>query len=150
MARALNLGMRAATGDVFSWLCDDDFLLPGALNIINENIGDSMWCHAQMLYHNSPYGSFNLWSMLNVGNSMPILSVYWTRRAYEAVGEFDESLIADCDYEYWLRLSMRWLPKPIEKITAFYRRHPGMATHTLGKQMTAEADIIKERYGKLK
>ena len=149
MARALNLAMKAATGDVFSWLCDDDMLLPGALNVINENIGDAMWCHAQMLYHNAPYGSFNLWSLLNVGNSMPILSVYWTRKAYEIVGGFDESLVADCDYEYWLRLAMRWVPKPVEKITAYYRHHPGMATHVLGREMVAEAERIRAQYATL-
>lgn len=144
--RALNLALAAATGDVFLWLNDDDFLLPRALTLVNAEIGDSMWCYGSMLYHNSTYGSYDLWSLRNVGNSMPIISTFWTRKAYEVVGGFNESFRFACDYEYWLRLGVKWAPKAIWRVLAYYREHPGMVTHEYGGEVGVEADRIKAMY----
>lgn len=144
--RALNLALKASSGDIFLWLNDDDYLLPNALQIIHDEIGDAKWCFSQMLYNNKPYGTFDLWSLLHVGNAMPIISTFWTKAAYNEVGGFDEQFALACDYEYWIRLGLRWAPKPIEKVIAYYRHHPGMVTYERGKQVNEEADRIKAMY----
>ena len=58
-----------------------------------------------------------------------------TRRAFEQLGGFDESLrIGEEDVDFWLRsreAGMKLVFAP--EISLFYRRHPGNATHNLDK-----------------
>lgn len=148
LTRAMNLGMKAATGDVISWLGDDDFLLPHALDIMNAELGDFKWAYSWMLYHNVAYGTFSLWELMNVGNSMPHISTYFRRSTYLEVGECDESFPYAADYEYWLRLGTRYAPKLVPKITAYYRDHGAKMTHEQGGAIGAEADRIRSMYAR--
>ena len=55
----------------------------------------------------------------------------YTRKAYEAVGDYDNELILVEDYDYWQRIAMRFKTIALEDILYDYRRHSGALTSTM-------------------
>ncbi|MCX7869636.1 MAG: glycosyltransferase [Terrimicrobiaceae bacterium] len=154
-AEAINKGLAMAAGDILSYLCADDFLEPGSLDLVLEAFqapvdvvygdawfleGDSGWRRRKTA------GAFS-YRRLRRGNFLLQPAVFFHRRVYESHGGFDESLHYCMDHEYWLRIgaSTRWhyLARPL----ATCRLHPGAKTFRALAPAWAEAARMQRRYG---
>jgi len=137
---ALNKGMRRTTGDILCYLNSDDVFLPGALQRLASEYsrggdwwsgsclhfgGDVSWC-------GMPTGFRSLFGMMQYcGIHQP--ATFWSRRAYERVGPFNEQMHFSFDYEYWIRLFQAGfrLYRIDQPLAAF--RH-----HAMGKTATPQ------------
>ena len=154
---AINKGLVQSKGEILSYLCADDFLEPGALDLVDaafrENpAADFVYGDAFFLEGDSGWkrlkraGEFSV-TRLRRGNFLLQPAVFWRRRVYEHFGGFDETLNYCMDHEYWLRTSstMRWkyLPHPL----ATCRLHPDAKTSRALALAWAESAQMQLRYG---
>ena len=107
-----------ASGDLFVWHNDDDYLPQGIFKYVVENIGNNEWCYGNIQLVNENKESVGLmgdgnydYEKLKLGNFIPQPSVYWTKYALEKVGIFDNTYEHSSDYEYWLRLGRMLMTK---------------------------------------
>lgn len=138
---AINQGMKKATGDVIAYLNSDDLYLPGALASVTEAFAkdqDRIWLygHCQMIdtqgrparglitgYKNWLLKNFSRNKLL-ITNFISQPATFWTRRAYQRVGGFDENQHLVMDYDYWCKLSRLGRPIVLSDDLAAFRVHP--------------------------
>jgi glycosyltransferase involved in cell wall biosynthesis len=85
------------------------------------------------------YGDLLLWNFLSNGSN-PLIR----RRAIESVGEFCAELMSTEDWDYWLRLAMKWEFILVPKHQVFYRRSATSVSSRLDT-MKQKALITLER-----
>lgn len=159
-ASALNMGIRFATGDYFSWLSADDLF-------DREKIAKQLrW----MKLYQSP-ASFTAYRLIDAQNRVLGLqpSTWFANRAhffehmkryclingstvmihmdiFREVGMFDESLRYAHDYEFWLRVLLKhhfqFVPEPLLS----YRVHDQMGTVRHWQHVLAEAALVQAKY----
>lgn len=111
---AINRGFRESSGDVFNWLCSDDFLMPGALASVGTAFADD-GCDVfsgacRCLYESEPHRSGTRppagtdwvrrpWS---AGVWQP--STFWRRRIMNGDDPVRRDLQVCMDRELWCRL----------------------------------------------
>lgn len=147
---AMNQAMKAATGDIFVWANDDDRIMPGTFDFVRKNIGDSKWGYGYILMTNGKdelkWGEPWNYSRLKQGNIVPQPSVYWTREAYNEVGEMSEENDLVSDYEYWLRLGSKFEPVFWDRIMALYTLHKDQITQKITGEQLRQANQVKKLY----
>jgi len=125
--RARNQGIAAAGGDFIAGLDDDDEWHPRRVELLLEAYRDDFSCvtsDVELVYPNRTLTwkkekliTYNdLLYSNQVGNQVLV-----KKERLQAVGGFDESLVAAQDYDLWLRLSkdygpVRNISKPLQKI----------------------------------
>jgi glycosyltransferase involved in cell wall biosynthesis len=132
-AAAINVGLRAAQGDIVAWLNADDLYTAGSLAYVANRFcaepeldlvyGDCVVIDAQgksvsMLRP----GAYDFGRLLRRGNSVAQPAVFLRRRVFEVVGYLDETLDFGMDYELWLRareLHVAYIPQ----VLAAFRWH---------------------------
>ena len=113
-ADAINLGLRAGTGDVFCYLNSDDVLYPGALAAVATYFRSRPAClalygRAHHLHADGtvmePYPT-EPWDYERLLDTCFLCqpAVFWRREVVERFGVFDDALRYTMDYEYWLRV----------------------------------------------
>lgn len=118
-SHAINKGMAKATGDYLTWLNSDDWYLPGALQHMRElfaanpkagmvvgagRIVDNMGKEVNFISPPQEITLESLYGWLIGGNFLQPSSAY-TKRAWEAAGQIDESIHIALDLELWLRMA---------------------------------------------
>lgn len=147
---AMNKGMAKATGDIFCWTNDDDAINDGILEWVNENL-DSDWGYGLITMtdgtNSYPWGNLigNFQDLVR-GNFVPQPAVFWTRKAYQAVGDMDEAQDLTSDYEYWMRLWQYKEPQRLNKFIATYYLHPGQITQTRQAEQIRQAQESSKKY----
>ena len=165
---AINKGFTHCTGDILAFLNSDDLYLPGTLQRVGEYFAahkQAQWLTgdyeiidgsgARLASHSivSSYKSFLLRhyrpALLRLTNSIiPQPSTFWTRSAYEAVGELDESLRYCMDYDLWLRLAKKFPLHYLPVSLSAFRRHQDSKSETATKkQFTEELAVLKTHGG---
>ncbi|HVA26743.1 MAG TPA: glycosyltransferase [Candidatus Baltobacteraceae bacterium] len=168
LGEALNLGMRAATGEFVGYLDDDDILYPdhcarsiallettGADFCYSKSVGEyaridtlgAKTVIGMSVYTDRPYRLDALFE----GNLTTIHSVVHRRALFERFGYTDESLPVTEDWELWLRMASggaRFVH--LDRATCEYSwrddaNTPNTSTQQLASFATAYA-IILERY----
>lgn len=141
-----NVGFRYAKGDVLSFQADDDELLPGALAHVARTIDGNEWLIGKMRVNGSICGgAWNPDFLRSVGNDIPLPATFWTRQAYETVGEFDPSLPFTADYDYWMRLGARYTPATTDQVLVEYGVHPGQDSTINHAAMLASSQALRQR-----
>jgi glycosyltransferase involved in cell wall biosynthesis len=135
ISRAMNEGIRLATGDVVAHLHSDDyyhhshvlsdvaavFARTGAGWVFGRNkrdidgvVSDESWQPPRYSY-----------ARLLKGNFIPHEATFVRRHLYEQVGGFSERWKYGMDYDMWLRLGQVSEPAQIDDCLAVFREHAG-------------------------
>jgi glycosyltransferase involved in cell wall biosynthesis len=143
-ADAINQGMQRSTGDIFSYINSDDVYFPGAFQQIAQAFstfpdadfiygdgdvidsqGNLQWEWLSRPYDHKLMNSYHfLWN--DFTNYIMQQSTFWSKKAYKAIGGFDESFHYALDVEYWIRageagLTLQHIPHKVGK----FRLIPG-------------------------
>lgn len=137
---AINKGLHRTSGEILAYLNADDLLLPGALEKVArtfmENPG-AMWVtgRCRIITENGQEtrklitAYKNLWlrfhhpSLLFITDYISQPATFWRAGLLDELGDFDESLHYALDYEYFLRLNVRFPLKILPDDLAAFRVH---------------------------
>jgi glycosyltransferase involved in cell wall biosynthesis len=162
---AINKGFRRAVsrpGDVIGWLCADDTLLPGALDVIAAQFADpdTHWiagaCRVTdaqgcTIETQRPFGDFSLAGILlrPDGLLIPQPGVWWRQRLLDRVGLLDPSLHYALDFDLWCRFAADGCrPRIIGRELATYRLHEQSKTCSQRDGFLREHLVIEQRHGR--
>lgn len=148
------------------YLNSDDIYLPGALKMVGEYYlqtkadwitGDcivideqgkkskSNWIVAgykrflMMLYSRA--------TLMIADSMLPQPSTFWSRNAWDKVGEFNDNYHYVMDYDYWLRLSKYYYPHDLGVALSGFRAQPDSKSETSRNKLMAEGDIALKQNG---
>lgn len=148
---AINKGMRMATGEIMAYLNSDDTYEKKTLNIVDKYFEDNpkiMVVYGKVHHIDANDGFINIYpsdvanrDSLKVGLPISQPSVFWRRKLWDEVGEFDESLHYGMDYDYWIRITQKHIFSFIDCHLANTRLYP--ETKTLGKSDLMALELIK-------
>ena len=136
---AINKGFRMTGGEIVAWLNSDDLYRAGALESIAREYQREpfAWCFGNCrvvdeddreirqsitrykVAQSRRYSYDRLLRRCFV--SQP--ATFFSRSAYEAIGDVSRELTYSMDYDYWLRLGKRWPPRYLERFLADFRWH---------------------------
>lgn len=136
VSRAMNEGIRAATGDIIAHLHGDDYYLrPNTISTVVKAFQDhqAAWLigqHArdvngQMQHAVKARPAYSYGRLLGGGFNVPHVATFVRRRLFDELGLFDESLKYSMDWDLWLRLAQKYPPMVIEDELAAFRQHDG-------------------------
>lgn len=136
VSRAMNEGIRAATGDIIAHLHGDDyFLYPSTISTVVEAFQEhqATWLigqhvkeiNGQMQHLLEPRPPYTYSRLLAGGINVPHVATFVRRRLFEEMGLFDESLKYSMDWDLWLRLGYKYPPTMIEDELSVFREHAG-------------------------
>ena len=142
LPRNLNKGFSLTRGDYLTWTSDDNRYRPEALEKMHDMLvrtsAQFVYCSMDVIDENDnlietyiakPGSIKRLVGFNTVGACF-----LYTRKAYEAVGDYDHEMILVEDYDYWQRIAMRFETVTIEQILYDYRRHSGALTSTMRQE----------------
>lgn len=157
MYQGINKGLQKAKGEILCYLNTDDLYLPWTLEAVAGYFTRNL--QVDLLYGDiihldetkdtmeltfSP--PFNLrWAQVKGGLYQP--AVFWSRRAYEKVGGFDEQLQLAGDLEYWLRIAAQGPVQKMNEFLAVDRNHPKRKIVVQSTAVEEEMSRIREKYG---
>jgi len=143
-ADAINKGFSMSTGDIICWLNSDDCFIQGALwyaaSEINTDKCEIIFGNCFHYNENSSQvtGSNVQWSFKNSDISYHDYviqpSSFFTKKAWEAVGELNTSLHYVFDWEWFIRAKKKGIDfRPVDYYLSEYRLHSDHKTGT-GKE----------------
>lgn len=160
-ASALNMGIKNATGEYFSWLSSDDLYNPEK---ISKQVKLMKEVGAMVSY--SPYFIIN-----SKGEAINLIKKYYPNKkelikttlkycpvngctvmtkmnVFSKVGLFDESLRYANDYDMWCRLILNYEFYYLNEPLVLYRHHDQMGTKKHIKKIDLETKFVKKKYRK--
>ncbi len=159
-ASALNAGIRNASGTYFAWLSSDDFYDRHkiASQIAFMQSASAFASHTAFYFidaHNrirrpTPYTVFgnriDFFEQMKHGCLINGSTVMLSMDVFDHAGLFDESLRYAHDYEFWLRVLMRYdflyMPQPL----LYYRVHSEMGSGKFAPQLARETLLVRQKY----
>ncbi|MGU5767036.1 glycosyltransferase [Aeromonas allosaccharophila] len=138
IAKAMNEGIRAATGDIIIHLHSDDYLLHKKVfshvievfkktscewlfgRILNDRDG--------LLFPETYIAPQYSYKNLIKSNIVPHAATFVKKTLFDKCGYFDEHLKYAMDYEMWLRLGLHSEPEMLRDALSVFRRHDGSTT----------------------
>lgn len=145
VASALNAGVRAMTGEYFSWLSHDDVYLPRKIEVQVEALRKGrkdvvLYGDYELIDRDS-----NVMGVTRVGRmkarefrmllitDIPVngCTTLVPKACFDAVGLFDEKLRVAQDYDLWFRIAGRFEFLHVPGIGLRSRLHPGQGTRTM-------------------
>jgi glycosyltransferase involved in cell wall biosynthesis len=138
ISRAMNEGVRAASGDVVSHLHSDDYYLyPRVLSDVAEIMSrtGAQWVFGRdmtdldgkLVAENYAIPKYSYKELLRL-NFVPHPSTFIRRDLFKRVGGFDESLKFSMDYDFFLRIGKVAEPVQVDKHFTAFRAHSGSAS----------------------
>jgi len=153
---ALIKGFNRATGDIMGWLCSDDLLLPGALELVSRYFeehpevdavyGDSLWIDGDgnFIRPKKEMG-FRRLAFLFDHNYISQPSMFWRRSLYEKVGGLDARFNLAMDADLWERFSRHTKIAHIPAYLSCMRYYPEQKTRAMRGRSLEEYDEIRSR-----
>ena len=165
-ADAINQGLRKSRGEILAYLNSDDIYLPGTLKRVGEYYARTQadWITGDCLtIDESGKPSKNNWLIsgykrflmalyspltLRIADSMlPQPSTFWSRRAFEQVGEFNEKYHYVMDYDYWLRMAKFYKPHDLKVALSGFRFQQDSKSQTGRAKLMAEGLVTLKANG---
>lgn len=158
-ADALWTGFQRASGDVVTWVCSNDMLLPGALSAVAayfETHPAVRWAvgHGVTIDEQGdvlariwavPFSRRSLMFWQTWGTCQP--AVFMRRAAMEAVGGIDRTCNVSVDTDLFMRLASQGGPGRIPHFLAALRIHASSQTLRLAREVQAADEAIRRRAG---
>lgn len=169
--KAINIGLKLATGDIIGWINSDDYYhkkvcsriidcfnqnpefdaVYGDIGIIDEH--DKIIKINKYLNFDYASGVFN-----GFGKIIPSNAIFWRKELTTQVGLLDERYQYAMDSEYWSRLLYKRNVKKIKLVVAYFRWHPQAKTILRKNKKnrdyyaanTENIEIMKKSYENLK
>lgn len=142
LPRNLNKGFSLTKGDYLTWTSDDNRYHPTALERMHAALcanptAQFVFASCRIIDGEGMPVEYN-WVTQNsrkeIVGSNPVGACFmYTRKAYEAVGDYDPELVLVEDFDYWQRICMRFPCVAIADILYDYRWHEGALTSTMRK-----------------
>jgi len=153
---ALIKGFQHATGEIQGWLCSDDLLLPGALELVSKFFadnpqidavyGDSIWIDSAGRYLRPKKEiGFNRFAFLFDHNYISQPSMFWRRSLYEKVGGLDTRFNLAMDADLWERFSRQTYIAHIPAYLSCMRYYPEQKTRAMRPRGELEYNEIRMR-----
>ena len=153
ISRAMNEGIRAASGDIIAHLHSDDYYASSAvLDTVRAQFAqpgvDWVFGNIQTLKNGvllAPYRMppFSYASFVAGKASVPHPAVFIRRTLFERVGLFDETLKYAMDIDLWLRLGAVARPALVDQTLTVFRDHAGSVSSA--NKMTARREEFQVR-----
>ncbi|MCL2330284.1 MAG: glycosyltransferase [Phycisphaerae bacterium] len=158
-ADALWKGMQHVTGDIVTWVCSNDLLLPGSLQAVADYFASHPnveWAagHGLAIDEQSrvkariwsvPFSYWSLMFWLPWGACQP--AVFMRRSALEAVGGINRLRHVSVDTELFVRLSQRGRAARIDAFLGALRYHDTSQTNRLAQQVQQADEEIRQQHG---
>ncbi len=118
---AVNRGWMRSSGEVISWLNSDDYLLPGALDIIAKEfhtdpnlvalIGTCLIANGDGEIVGNKYArTLDLQRLITTSGGVPGQPAVFLRRSIlDEIGYLDTHLHYTMDWEYWIRVALQFV-----------------------------------------
>lgn len=129
---SLNAGFRLSNGKYLSWTSDDNILYPEMVERMIRELGkgysfvyadvDYIGEDGKLLIDQNVHGD-DIW----VENVVGACFMY-TREVYETIGDYDTTAFLVEDYDYWIRVSMRFELRHLHEKLYAYRHHENSLT----------------------
>ncbi len=152
VARSLNIGFEQAKGQYFTWTSDDNLYEEHAL----EKMVDYLEKHSESFF---VYADMNLIDekgniIANTSNSCQNIFLcscvgacfLYRREVTETVGGYNPEVVYVDDYEYWLRVSLKYELHRIPELLYQYRCHDGGMTYTREKEIRRVTAQLRMQY----
>lgn len=132
-AEAINKGLVRASGEILAWLNSDDYYLPSTIssvvNIFEEN-PDIVMAYGDMLAVDEHGQTINILKYRQLALEDLLCfqiigqpSVFFRRKAYEAIGGLDTSLHFLLDHQFWIRITQQGNILHVPQMWAAARYH---------------------------
>jgi glycosyltransferase involved in cell wall biosynthesis len=163
---AINKGLRKCKGEIMAYLNSDDIYLPGTLKRVGEYYASTHadWITGDCLtIDEQGKPSKNNWlisvykrflmalyspTTLRIADSMlPQPSTFWSRKAWDKVGEFNKKYHYVMDYDYWLRMSKFYIPHDLKIPLSGFRFQQDSKSQTGRAKLMAEGLITLRENG---
>lgn len=158
-ADALNKGLRRATGEIVTWICSNDLLLPGSLRAVGEFFARHprvRWAvgHGLVVDEESRVKAriwavpFSFWSImlwLPWGACQP--AVFMRRSALEAVGGVDPHRHVSVDTDLFLKLARLARPARMNRFIGALRYHDDSQTNRHAELIRQSDEEIRRQQG---
>lgn len=162
LPRGLNRGFSIARGDYLTWTSDDNLYLPEAiermLNTLQKENTDFVFATCDVINENGEVVEIikapkNYKKAILRGDFVGACFMY-TRKVYEAIGDYNPDNFLVEDYDYWLKIFAKFDVSNIQDVLYQYRWHDGALTSTEKKERindVCERVLINNvrEYGKL-
>ena len=155
-ADAINQGFARVAGDIMAWLNGDDMLVPGSLAYVarffqaNPDIDLAYGHRVYIDINGKETGRCVLPahdpSTIRFADFIPQETLFWRRRAWQALAPIDASFDSAMDWDFILRahsagFSFRRLPR----FLGCFRVHPAQKTVARQAVSLAEMDLLRQR-----
>ena len=156
MYDAINKGMQIAKGEILAYLNTDDSYFPWTVQtavsylIKNPGFGLVFGDHLNH-YQNGKMGlviqpPYRLKLLRRTGWSLPQPTVFWRRKVFEALGDFDAKLKIIGDWDFWMRAASKFKIGQIREFQAIMQIHPDQKTAAKKGELFCELEERLKRY----
>ena len=160
IAKAMNAGIQAATGDVIAHLHSDDYYLDSGVLQRVASVFERTGCHwlfgrvmsdidGSLVPESFDVPRYSYRKMLH-RNFIPHPATFIRREVFEQCGLFDERLRFAIDYDLWLRIGKVFEPVQLDEHLAVFRRHEGSTTQANQMRSFNEDFQVRMRNATLK
>jgi glycosyltransferase involved in cell wall biosynthesis len=158
-SHAINKGFEKASGEIYSWLNSDDYLLKDALKNIAMSYRDSpaagAWCGGCLRANaNSKTMSVRWPNRLDLEgiadftkNSFGQPACFFSRKAWEKCGPLEEDMHYGMDFDLWIKIAEMFRIEKVNNLLAAEHIHSNAKTQRDAGQMYAIQCLIQIRHG---
>lgn len=156
---AINKGFKKASGEIYSWLNSDDYLLTNALANIatSRNLSPSAgaWCGGYMRVNANgkllglgwpkrlDLDGLAQWSENHFAQS----ACFFSEKAWQECGPLEEDLHYTMDFDLWLKIAQSFSIEKVNNVIAADHVHKDAKTQREAGQMYAGIFLVQMRHG---
>ncbi len=158
-SEAINKGFEKASGEIYTWLNSDDYLLKNAVRNVAMTYHVSPraggWCGGCLLVDADSKKSWVHWpKRLDLEgivdwseNHFGQPACFFSEKAWQRCGPLDEDLHYEMDFDLWLKIAKELSIEKVNDVVAAAHLHRNAKTQRDITRMFAEQYIIQIRHG---